>query len=286
MADRPVRKAPRLTRAHVLRTERLTPHMVRVVLGGEDLAEFGAGECTDHYVKLLFPVEGVTYPEPFDMEVIRRDLPREAWPRTRTYTVRSFDRAARELAIDFVVHGDEGLAGPWAATAEPGAEIRMLGPGGAYAPDPAADWHLLVGDESALPAIAASLERMPEGAVVHAFVEVPGEDDKQKLELPDGVEVTWLTRDGAPVGAALVEAVRSLAFPAGDAQVFVHGEAGFVKELRRHLRVEREVPRERLSISGYWRRGHDEDGWQASKREWNQQVEAEQEGGPATGAAA
>ncbi|GHG67633.1 siderophore-interacting protein [Streptomyces griseocarneus] len=285
MADRPVRKKPQLTQAHVIRTERLTPHMVRVVLGGESLAEFGAGECTDHYVKLLFPVPGVTYPEPFDMEVIRRDLPREQWPSTRTYTVRSFDRAARELVIDFVFHGDEGLAGPWAAQARPGDEIRMLGPGGAYAPDPAAGWHLLAGDESALPAIAASLEAMPEGALVHAFVEIADESEEQKLELPAGVEVTWLHRGASPVGEALVAAVRSLDFPAGDVHAFVHGEAGFVKELRRHLRLEREVPRERLSISGYWRRGHDEDGWQASKREWNQQVEAEQEGGTATGAA-
>ncbi|MBF6048660.1 siderophore-interacting protein [Streptomyces sp. NRRL B-1677] len=281
MADRPVRKQPKLNRAHVLRTERLTPHMVRVVLGGEGLADFAAGEHTDHYVKLFFPVPGVTYPESFDMQVIRQDLPPEHWPKTRTYTVRSFDRAARELAIDFVVHGDEGLAGPWAASVQPGAEVLFRGPGGAYSPDPAAGWHLLAGDESALPAIAASLERIPAGARVHAFVEVAGPEEEQKLELAEGVEVTWLHRGAAPVGEALVAAVRGLDFPAGDVQAFVHGEAGFVKELRRYLRVEREVPRERLSVSGYWRRGHDEDGWQASKREWNQQVEVEQEGAAA-----
>ncbi|MEV6669758.1 siderophore-interacting protein [Streptomyces sp. NPDC051162] len=281
MADRPVRKKPQLTRAHVVRTERLTPHMVRVVLGGEGLADFGAGEHTDHYVKLLFPVPGVTYPEPFDMEAVRRDLPREEWPSTRTYTVRAFDRERRELVIDFVVHGDEGLAGPWAASVQPGAEIHFQGPGGAYSPDPAADWHLLAGDESALPAIAASLERVPAGVPVHAFVEVADASEEQRLDLPEGVEVTWLHRDGAPVGEALVKAVCSLDFPPGDVHAFVHGEAGFVKELRRFLRVEREVPRERLSISGYWRRGHNEDGWQASKREWNQQVEVEQEGATA-----
>ncbi|GAA0378224.1 siderophore-interacting protein [Streptomyces blastmyceticus] len=281
MADRPVRKKPQLSHARVLRTERLTPHMVRVVLGGEGLADFGAGEHSDHYVKLLFPVPGAVYPEPFDMEVVRRDLPREQWPSTRTYTVRAFDREKRELVIDFVVHGDEGLAGPWAASVQPGEEIRFLGPGGGYSPDPAADWHLLAGDESALPAIAASLERIPAGVPVHAFVEVADAREVQPLELPEGVEVVWLHRDGAPVGEALVKAVCSLDFPPGDVQAFVHGEAGFVKELRRFLRVEREVPRERLSISGYWRRGHDEDGWQASKREWNQQVEREQDGAPA-----
>ncbi|RLU92187.1 NADPH-dependent ferric siderophore reductase [Streptomyces griseocarneus] len=281
MADRPVRKKPQLTRAHVVRTERLTPHMVRVVLGGEALAGFGAGEHTDHYIKLLFPAPGVVYPEPFDMEVIRRDLPREAWPVTRTYTVRSFDRERLELVIDFVVHGDEGLAGPWAASAQPGTEVLFLGPGGAYSPDPAADWHLLAGDESALPAIAAALERMPAGVPVHAFVEVADAREEQKLRAPEGVEVVWLHRDGTPVGEALVKAVSSLDFPPGDVHAFVHGEAGFVKELRRLLRVEREIPRERLSISGYWRLGHNEDGWQASKREWNQRIEAEQEGTPA-----
>ncbi|GHC41978.1 siderophore-interacting protein [Streptomyces cinnamoneus] len=285
MAERPVRSKPQLNRARVVRTERLTPHMVRVVLGGDGLAGLAAGECSDHYVKLLFPVEGVAYPEPFDIEAVRRDMPRDQWPRTRTYTVRSFDPAACELTIDFVHHGDEGLAGPWAAGVRPGEEILFLGPGGAYAPDPAADWHLLAGDESALPAIAASLERMPDGAVVHAFVEVADADEEQKLRLPAGVEVTWLHRGSRPVGELLVAAVRSLDFPAGTVHAFVHGEAGFVKELRRHLRMEREVPRERLSISGYWRRGHDEDGWQASKREWNRQVEAEQEGGADAAAA-
>ncbi|MGW0533908.1 siderophore-interacting protein [Streptomyces sp. NPDC003032] len=275
MAERPARKAPKAHVAQVVRTERLTPHMQRVVLGGEGLADFTAGECTDHYVKLLFDAEGVTYPEPFDIQRIREEFPREQWPVTRTYTVRWWDPEVRELALDFVIHGDEGLAGPWARDARPGATVRFLGPGGGYAPDAAADWHLLAGDESALPAIAAAAEALPAGAVARVFVEVGGPEEEQKIATD--AEVVWLHRAGRPVGRPLVEAVRSLEFPAGDMQAFVHGEAGFVKELRRYLRVEREVPRERLSISGYWRLGHNEDGWQASKREWNAQVEAEQE---------
>ncbi|WP_433548450.1 siderophore-interacting protein [Streptomyces sp. CA-294286] len=277
MAERPARKAPRAHEATVVRTERITPHMVRVVLGGEALAALGADEFTDHYVKVLFPVPGVTYPEPFDMARIREEFPAEQWPVNRTYTVRSWDAGTRELAIDFVVHGDEGLAGPWAARVQPGETVRFLGPGGGYAPDPAADWHLLVGDESALPAIAASLERMPRGAVVHAFIEVQDAAEEQKIVTPDGVSVTWLHRDGRPVGEQLVAAVRDLDFPSGDVHAFVHGEAGFVKELRRHLRIDREIPRERLSISGYWRQGQDDDAWRAVKREWNEQVEREQE---------
>jgi NADPH-dependent ferric siderophore reductase len=210
---------------------------------------------------------------------IREEYPREQWPVTRTYTVRAWDPETRELTLDFVVHGDEGLAGPWATRVQPGELLRFNGPGGAYAPDPGADWHLLAGDESALPAIAAALEALPEGAVAHAFVEVSGPEEEQKID--SDVQVTWLHRGDRPVGEVLVEAVRALEFPQGRVQAFVHGEAGFVKELRHLLRVERSFPREDLSISGYWRLGHNEDGWQASKREWNAQVEAEQEGATA-----
>ncbi|MFF2524350.1 siderophore-interacting protein [Streptomyces liangshanensis] len=277
MAAQPARRTPKAREAQVVRTEWITPHMVRLVLGGDGLDGLEIGEFTDHYVKVLFAPAGVSYPEPFDMERVREDFPREQWPTTRTYTVRAWDPEARELSVDFVVHGDEGLAGPWAARAQVGETMRFLGPGGGYAPDAAADWHLLAGDESALPAIAASLERVPAGAVVHAFVEVPGPGEEQKITTPDGVEVRWLHRGDRPVGEALVAAVRDLEFPSGDVQAFVHGEAGFVKELRRHLRLERGIPRERLSISGYWRLGQSDEAWRAAKREWNEQVEREQE---------
>ncbi|WP_131742839.1 siderophore-interacting protein [Actinomadura roseirufa] len=276
MATEPARKGPRLNRGTVLRTERLTPHMIRVVLGGEALAGFGAGAFTDHYVKLLFPQPDVDYPEPFDLERVRAEMPRDQWPSTRTYTVRSWDPEAVELTIDFVHHGDKGLAGPWAARVRPGEEILFNGPGGGYAPSPAADWHLLVGDESALPAIAASLERIPEGAPARVFVEVAGPQERQELATPADAEIVWLYRGGGEVGGLLVEAVRKLEFPEGEVHAFVHGEATFVKALRRHLRVDRGLPLERLSISGYWRRGRDEDGWQSSKRDWNRQVEEEE----------
>ncbi|EYT78430.1 FAD-binding protein [Streptomyces sp. Tu 6176] len=278
MAERPARKPRRAHTARVVRTERLTPHMQRVVLGGEELAGFAADTCTDHYVKLLFPAPGVTYPEPFDLQRVREEFPPEQWPVTRTYTVRAWDAEHRELTIDFVVHGDEGLAGPWSLRVRPGDVVRFMGPGGAYAPDPTADWHLLAGDESALPAIARSLEAMPPGVTAHAFVEVSGPEEEQKID--SDVEVVWLHRGERPVGEALAEAVRALEFPAGRVQAFVHGEAAFVKDLRRLLRVEHGIPREDLSISGYWRLGHNEDGWQASKPEWNARIEAEQEGAP------
>ncbi|TDV57221.1 siderophore-interacting protein [Actinophytocola oryzae] len=281
MPERPARRSPSLTLAQVHRVERLTPHMTRIVFGGDGLAEFTAGDYTDHYVKLQFPVEGVTYPEPFDLQRIREELPREQWPRTRTYTVRRWDAHLRELTVDVVLHGDEGVAGPWAMRVRPGDELRFAGPGGGYAPSADADWHLLAGDESAIPAIAASVERLPAGARAFVFVEVDGPDEEQKLESPGEATVTWLHRGGARVGEALVRAVTDLEFPPGEAQAFVHGEAGFVKELRRLLLRERGLPRERVSISGYWRLGHDEDRWQATKRDWNRQVEEEQDGQPA-----
>ncbi|MFC5829657.1 siderophore-interacting protein [Nonomuraea insulae] len=263
-------------RGVVQRTERISRHMVRVVLGGDGLADFATTGCADHYVKLVFPYEGVEYPEPFSVKTCRETMPREVWPRLRTYTVRAWDPDARELTLDFVVHGDEGLAGPWAEHAVPGDELLMLGPGGGYAPDPEAAWHLLVGDESVLPAIAASLEALPVSARAHVLVEVEAPEDEQKLSTVADVRISWIYRGDRPVGEGLVEAVRALEFPEGDVHAFVHGEAGFVKELRRHLRLERGIAMDRLSISGYWRVGVDDESWRAVKGDWNRRVEAEE----------
>jgi NADPH-dependent ferric siderophore reductase len=274
MTNEKPRKKRKVTRAQVLRVQWITPHMIRVVVGGEGLAGFGAGDFTDHYVKLMFLVPGVTYPEPFDMDAVHRDLPREHWPRVRSYTVRTWDPHALEMSIDFVYHGDVGLAGPWAANSQPGDEVLFMGPGGAYTPSEDADWHLLVGDESALPAIAASLEALPQGAPAHVFVEVSGPGEEQELVTAGDAKLVWLHRGEAQIGEALVEAVEELDFPPGAVHAFVHGEAGFVKRLRRHLRVERGIPLDQLSISGYWRLGADDEGWRASKADWNREVEA------------
>jgi NADPH-dependent ferric siderophore reductase len=271
VADRPEKRKRGITRLRVLRTEWLTPHMIRVVLGGERFAEFTDNGFTDKYVKLLFPKPGVEYPEPIDLDTIRKEFPREQWPTTRTYTVRYHDAEAGELAIDFVTHGDEGIAAPWAMAAQPGDEVIVRGPGGAYAPSPAADWHLLVGDESAIPAIGAALEALPPGARARVFVQVGDEAEMQKLASPADVDITWLLRSDhespEAAGDALAAAVRELEFPPGSVHAFVHGEAGFVALLRRHLSAERRVPKDLLSVSGYWRRGKNEDGWQAEKAE-------------------
>jgi NADPH-dependent ferric siderophore reductase len=255
----------RTTALQVRRTERLTPHMIRVVAGGDDLAAFPDTEYTDRYVKILFPRPGIAYPEPFDLDAVRAAQPREEWPALRTYTVRAFDPAAGELTIDFVHHGDAGLAGPWAAAAQPGDPLLLLGPGGAYVPDPTADWHLLVGDGSALPAIGAALERVPAGVPVHTLVEVHGPADEQELITPGRLDLRWCHRDPAHP-EQLVESLAALTFPAGRVHAFVHGEAGTVRALRRHLLDERGVPRDDLSVSGYWRRGDDEEGFRVFKQ--------------------
>ncbi len=114
LPEPPARKR-RARRAEVLRTSAVTPHMIRVVLGGPGLADLEIGEFTDHYVKLLFAPQGADYSAPFDVEEIQGTRPRTEWPVTRTYTVRSWEAATGELTLDFVYHGDHGLAGPWAA---------------------------------------------------------------------------------------------------------------------------------------------------------------------------
>lgn len=255
MADE--RKRPTPTTLTVLRTETVSAHMVRVVLGGAGFDAFAPRAETDSYVKL--------------------ELPSEDGPVVRTYTVRRVDLPAREIWIDFVVHGDAGVAGPWARTVAPGTDVTVRGPGGGYRPDPEADFHLLAGDETAVPAISAALEALPEDAVGAVFLEVGDDDDEVSLTAPEGVRITWLHR-GTPSthagpgridgDAPLVVALREMPWPDGDVQVFVHGEAETVmKHLRPLLRSGRGVPARRASISGYWRRGRTEEGFRTWKRE-------------------
>ena len=124
------------THLTVAKSETLTPTLRRVWFSSEDLSAFRESDFTDRYVKLVFPKDGVDYPEPLDMRALRGVLPPEDMPSVRTYTALFPDVEAGTLAIDFVIHGDEGIAGPWAAAAEPGDQLLVNGPGGAYRPDP------------------------------------------------------------------------------------------------------------------------------------------------------
>jgi NADPH-dependent ferric siderophore reductase len=253
--------------------ERCSAGLVRIVFGGPELAGFTAGEFTDHYVKLHFPPHGAVYKPPFDPAEVRATLPRQQWSRTRTYTVRQWDPDELRLTIDFVVHGDEGIAGPWALAARRGDRLQLVGPGGAYAPDPTVGWHLFVGDESALPAIAASLERIPPDHSAYAVIQVPGPEHHVPLHSPRPVTVDWL--DGARDKDVLA-AVESLDFCAGARyQAFVHGEASIVRLVRRHLLVDRALEPTALSASGYWKRDRTEEGWRDDKAEWKRLADAD-----------
>ncbi|MFE3544529.1 siderophore-interacting protein [Nocardia sp. NPDC059177] len=271
---------PKPVSVTVVRKQWLTPHLVRVV-GTVDPSEFVPNGFTDAYVKLIFPVPGVEYPEPFDLDAVRATLRPESQPVLRTYTVRSYAAGTGEISIDFVVHGAEGVAGPWAGSVEPGERFLLFGPGGAFAPDPAADWFLFAGDESALPAIAAGLAELPAGAPAEVFVEVGGPDDEIALDTPADLRLHWVHRgasaDAIPdelagANAPLVAAVRAGDWLPGQVQAFVHGEAEAVmRNLRPYLRKERAVAPKWLSISGYWRRGRTEEGF----REWKRELAAE-----------
>jgi NADPH-dependent ferric siderophore reductase len=230
----------------VVRRVQLTPHLVRLTLGGAGFAEFEDRPETDKYVKLQMVSAG-------------------GHPITRTYTIRAVDSVAQTLDLDFVVHGDEGIAAPWAARAEPGETVSLSGPGGGYSPNPDADAHLFAGDASALPAIAAALETLADTAAGAAFIEVESADDVIDVAAPTRVMVQWVV---APAGGdALVDAVRAWDWPDGDVEVFAHGEREAMKALRRLFLDERGLTRDALSLSGYWARGRTEDRFQAEKRE-------------------
>lgn len=273
MAGRPVHTF------EVIRSEQLTPHMIRVVLGGSGFDTFTPNEFTDAYVKLVIvrpDVDVAALPHPLTLDSFQ-ELPEPHRPVVRTYTVRRADAARRELFIDFVVHGEHGVAGPWAASVQPGQPAYLMGPSGAYAPDPAADWHLLASDEAGLPALSAALEALPANAIGRAFIEVGGPDDELELTAPAGVEVRWIYRGGradtvpedkAGDFAPLVAEVKEAPWLPGQVQVFIHGEAQAVMHnLRPYVRKERGVEAKWASISGYWRRGRTEETFRQWKAE-------------------
>lgn len=266
------RRTPRVV--EVVDVTQLTPRMVRIEFGGDGLEGFAAGEFTDHYVKFQFAAPGADYAVPFDQEEIRANRPRAQWPRTRTYSVRAWDPDRLRLIVDFVVHGDEGVASQWARQAAAGDRLQLQGPGGAYAPNPDASAYLMVGDPSVMPAIAASLERVPAGRPVDVVLQVADVDDQVELSTPGDLRLHWLHARGDEV---LAEAVRALELPERT-DAFVHGEASSVRALRRHLIVERGLPRDAVSVSGYWKRARTEEGWREDKPEWNRLVQADEDG--------
>lgn len=250
-----------IMRARVVRTERVTKHFINVTLGGEELAGFEfLGR--DQFVRLFLTRPGqdrLTLPTATDRRWVSQlyDMPKERQPYVRNYSVRRFDAPAREMDIEFVDHGEGGPASAWARAARPGDEIGLLTDGVYYLPSPGAGFQLLVGDESALPAIVSVLEQAPETLVARVYLEVPSADDVRPLRSLPGVEVHWLARtDPHEVpGRLALEAVRAADLPQERMYCFVAGENALPTELRRHLVRERGVSKDDITFIGYWKHG-------------------------------
>ncbi|MCZ9309081.1 siderophore-interacting protein [Corynebacterium uberis] len=267
-----VKRKRRALGATVTATRWISSNLIRVSFScpgivGMDLP------FTDHYIKFLFIPEGADYSWPFELAEIRETRPADMQPVRRTYTLRSWDTQAGTFDVDFVAHGEEGLAGPWAQRAQPGDVLAFAGPGGAWAPRAEYAHFVLAGDEAAAPAVAAGVDKLPAGATAQVYLEVADASARFELDVPEGVTVQWVHRDGATPGAALAHAVRAGGIPEAHTSWFIHGVAEMIKDLRRFLFVENSVDKKDVSITGYWRLGMIEDQWQASKHDFNRELE-------------
>jgi NADPH-dependent ferric siderophore reductase len=245
----------------VAAVEQIGARMVRIRLAGEDLADFVTAAPEDH-VKLFLPTEPGGTPElpqvVDDRWVGGRHLV------SRDYTVRYFDREARTLDIDFVVH-EHGIAGRWAGQAQVGDLVGVLGPRGSFLVNDVFDWYVFAIDETALPAAARWLEKLRPEVPVTVFVEVQDEGDVLPLASAAKADVTWLLREDRAPGTTslLADAVRGLDLPAGNGFVWVAGESLSIKPLRRYLKNEVGLGRDNFDVDGYWRKGvadHDHHG--------------------------
>jgi NADPH-dependent ferric siderophore reductase len=239
----------------VARVECTTPDTIRVILTGDDLAGFVTASHDDH-VKLLFPHPGQPAPVMPELGPNGATFPEGvARPAMRDYTPRRYDEAARELTIDFALH-DGGPATDWARGAAPGAVLGVAGPRGSFVVSNDFAWYLLVGDETALPAIARRLEELPDTAKAFAIVAVTGVHEERALERPPGAEVVWVHRPSSRAADAqpLLEAVRRLRLPDGEGYAWIAGESGVARLLREEL-IARGHPAGLIRASGYWRSG-------------------------------
>ncbi len=218
----------------VASTATLTPHMQRLGLTAAELDGFSYRPGQD--VMVLVAVDG------------RK-------PVRRRYTIRQFDRTARMITIDVVLHG----AGPgerWVRTVRPGDRIEGIGPRGKIFPDPAADWHLFMGDESALPAIQAMTEALPGDADASLVIEIPEAADEQEVLAAARSRVSWLHRLGGPAGdpSALAAEAAEVELPPGSGRAYLLGEARVVLAMREVL-ASRGLTEEQMSPKASWGRG-------------------------------
>ena len=232
--------------------------MLRVTLGGAELAGFPE-DSEGGYVKLQPGAPG-------DSDK----------PLVRTYTIRSFRPATAdseaELNIDFVTHESEGPAAKWAMNCVPGDTIKVGGPGPRKSLDHPADWFLLVGDMSALPAISVNLERLPADAVGHVLLEVISPDDRQPLNVPPGMTVEWFVNATPETPSqVLLDAVKALPGltgqpSTGQPSIWVAGEFSQSLAIRTYLKTHLDIARTHMYASSYWQIGQTEDGHRISKQ--------------------
>lgn len=240
----------------VRRVTDVSPFLRRVTLHGDDLQDFVSASFDDH-VKLFFPLPGQSQPTlPTATEqgiVFPEGVTR---PPARDYTPRRFDAQARELDIEFALHGD-GPAADWAARAAPGDWLGVGGPRGSFVVPTQFDWHVLIGDETALPAIARRLAELP--ATVRAMVVAEVASAAGEIALPSAaqVDVQWLHRHDAPAGdpERLVAAAQTLTLPAGEGYVWVAAESGVARALRAVMVDHHGVAKSRIRAAAYWKRG-------------------------------
>jgi NADPH-dependent ferric siderophore reductase len=245
----------------------LSPHTVRITAGGPGFEALRMNEFTDKYAKIIFADPGLGLTPPYDLAALRESLPPGQQPVTRTYTLRRADEQRQQVVIDFVVHGDAGIAAPWAARAEPGDLLALSGAGGAYRPDPGYDWHLLIGDESALPAICSALDALPADARGIAYLETSDPGEYLDAAAPAGLDVVWLHRpEPGSQPRLLADALLAGPWLPGRADVFAHGERESMKAVRAALKA-RSGDGDQLSLSGYWAAGRTEVVFQAEKRQ-------------------
>ncbi|OHX10378.1 NADPH-dependent ferric siderophore reductase [Chromobacterium sphagni] len=234
----------------VSRVQRLAGRMLRITLKGEDLAGFVSASFDDH-IKLFFPAAGESQPAIPTVGESGITFPAsQAKPAMRDYTPRRYDAAAGELDIDFVVH-DGGVASDWAAQAQVGHYLGIGGPRGSRVVPTGFDWHWLIGDETALPAIARRLEELPADSVGTALILVDDETARLPLSRPAGVEIVWRHRDQQQ---NLLQAVAQMALPAGAGYVWAAGESGEMRALHKHLQ-QLGIDKDRMRVAGYWKSG-------------------------------
>ena len=234
----------------VLGKRMLTPHMLRITLGGSGLDGFPEDQ-DGAYVKLRFNEPKSEY------ETLVQ----------RTYTVRTRDAENRALDVDFVTHEAPGPATDWANSCQVGDHVRFAGPGPRRFVDTSADWVFLAGDMSALPAISANIKAMPAHVTGYAVIEVISEEDRQPLPFPDGLKVEWVINpEPEKTNRLLFDAVKALPWLEGRPSVWVASEFGQSRAIRAYFKNERGVPRTEMYASSYWRMGEDDEGHRLAKR--------------------